>query len=130
EPRTQTVGDVGELVARARDAGQPVELVEDGERTPTPGSAEASAYRVVQEALTNALKHAHGRATTVRVRRGADGIDVQVTTSGPATPSPGGAGRGLAGLRARVDLLGGDLDAGPRGDGFVVAARIPAEVTS
>lgn len=125
DPRTPAVGDVHELVARAREAGQPVDLVEDGEPAPTPGTAEATAYRVVQEALTNALKHAHGRATTVRVRHGADGIDVRVTTSGPATASPGGSGRGLAGLRARVGLLGGDLDAGPHGDGFVVAARIP-----
>lgn len=95
------------------------------------------AYRVVQEALTNALKYAHGSHTSVQVHHGAREITVEVSTDGSGSRagspagsragSPGGSGRGLAGLRERVDLLGGDFSAGVRtGGGFVVRARIPA----
>jgi signal transduction histidine kinase len=97
------------------------------------------AYRVAQEALTNALKHAHGRRTAVRVRHGAQEITVEVSTEvdpeigtefgtdgpGSRAGSPAGRGRGLAGLRDRVDVLGGDFTAGRRTGGFVVRARIP-----
>jgi signal transduction histidine kinase len=87
------------------------------------------AYRVVQEALTNALKYAHGSGTSVRVHHRGREIAVEIATdgTGSAAASPGGSGRGLAGLRQRVDVLGGDFSAGPRtGGGFVVRARIPA----
>jgi signal transduction histidine kinase len=83
---------------------------------------------VVQEALTNALKYDRGGATAVHVRYGAGEIDVRVSSagSGSRAVSPGGSGRGLAGLRERVDLLGGEFSAGrPDGGGFVVRARIP-----
>jgi signal transduction histidine kinase len=115
------------LVEHTRRAGQPVEFVEEG--TPATSPAGPVAYRVVQEALTNALKHAHGSRTSVQVRHGAREITVEVSTdgSGPRTGSPGGSGRGLAGLRERVDVLGGDFSAGERtGGGFSVRARIPA----
>jgi signal transduction histidine kinase len=85
-------------------------------------------YRVVQESLTNALKHAHGRSTTVDVRRGDREIAVEIGTDGAGSTaaSPGGSGRGLAGLRERVGVLGGEFSAGHRdGGGFVVRARIP-----
>jgi signal transduction histidine kinase len=100
----------------------------------------------VQEALTNALKYAHGHRTEVRMRRGDGDIFVEVTTDGPelsvpsgsvenggapASGSVGGSGRGLAGLRARVDALGGEFTSGGRaGGGFVVRARIPSERSS
>lgn len=87
------------------------------------------AHRVVQEALTNALKHAHGSRTSVRVHHGEREITVEVGTdgSGSRAGSPDGGGWGLAGLRERVDVLGGDFSAGRRTDGgFVVRARIPA----
>ncbi|MGW5162337.1 sensor histidine kinase [Nonomuraea wenchangensis] len=127
--RAPSIGDLGELVEQTRQAGQPVELKEAGEPAGTAGSAEFVAYRVVQESLTNALKYAHGSRTAVSVRYGEKEITVEVTTdgSGSAAGSPGGSGRGLAGLRERVDALGGEFSADRRaGGGFVVRARIPA----
>jgi len=128
EPRTPSVAELPALVEQTRRAGQPVEFTEEGEPAGTTGSAEATAYRVVQEALTNALKHAHGNPTTVHVRHGEREIAVEVGTEGPGAPltSPGGSGRGLAGLRERVGVLGGEFSAGRRDGGFVVRARIPA----
>ncbi|MEV0388787.1 histidine kinase [Nonomuraea sp. NPDC050643] len=125
--RDPIAGGLAELVARARSAGQPVELVEDGAPRPMTGAAELAAYRVVQEALTNALKHALGRRTVVRIRHDRDEVDIEVSTEGPpATPAPAGAGRGLTGLRERVSVVGGDLRAGGSPDGgFTVRARIP-----
>jgi signal transduction histidine kinase len=127
EPRAPSVGEVHALVTQARQAGQPVEFTEDGRAAALTGSAEVAAYRVVQEALTNALKHAHGSRTTVHVHHGGGETTVRVSTDGPGAPatSPGG-GRGLAGLRERVGVLGGEFSAGRRADGaFVVHARIP-----
>lgn len=127
-----SIDDIGALVDQARRAGQPVELRHRmGAIRPT-GSAGLTAYRVVQEALTNALKHAHGSRTVVAVDQCQDDLIVEVSTE-PALPTgqvavqaPAGAGRGLAGLRERLDTSAGELDAGPRPDGgFVVRARIP-----
>ena len=83
---------------------------------------------MVQEALTNALKYAHGSRTEVVVRHGTSEIFVEVSTDGGGLrPAVGGSGRGLAGLRDRVDLLGGEFSAGGRpAGGFRVTARIPA----
>lgn len=128
DPRTPAVGDLHALVAQTRQAGQPVEFTEDGSPAETTGGAEVVAYRVVQEALTNALKYARGSRTTVHVQHGERETTVQVSTEGSGSYSegPGGSGRGLAGLRERVDVLGGDFSAGRQADGsFVVLARIP-----
>jgi signal transduction histidine kinase len=122
--RTPATGNVSDLVEQSVLAGQPVELTEEGERRPREIDAELAAYRVVQESLTNALKHATGRPTTVRVRHG-DQVEIEVITSGvtgSATPS---GGRGLAGLEERVRMLGGAFEAGPREGGFRVWALIP-----
>ncbi|MFB4289301.1 sensor histidine kinase [Nonomuraea sp. ATR24] len=121
-------GELRALVEQTRRAGQSVELAEEGSPAESAGSAELVAYRVVQEALTNALKHAHGTPTTVRVRHGEKEISVEVTTGGPGSGgvSPGGSGRGLAGLRERVEALGGEFDARRQAGGFVVRARVPA----
>ncbi|MFE5158242.1 sensor histidine kinase [Streptomyces sp. NPDC056697] len=141
EARTPAVGRLRTLVEQTRRAGQPVEFTEEGTPAELTGSADLVAYRVVQEALTNALKYAHGSRTSVQVHHGAREITVEVSTDGSgsraevaagspgASPaaSPGGSGRGLAGLRERVGVLGGDFSAGVRtGGGFVVRARIPA----
>jgi signal transduction histidine kinase len=126
---TPSVGELHTLVEQTRQAGQPVEFTEDGQRPESTGSAEFVAYRVVQEALTNALKYAHGNPTVVRVRHAEKEITVEVGTDGPGSRSgsPGGSGRGLAGLRERVDALGGHFTAGHQKDGgFLVRARIPA----
>lgn len=125
--RPESVGDLRGLVEQTRQAGQPVEFAEEGRASRDAGSAEAVAYRVVQEALTNALKYAHGNPTNVSVRYGEREITVEVGTSGATTSAQvGGSGRGLAGLRERVDVLGGEFSAGQRDGGFVVRARIPA----
>ncbi|WP_223776017.1 sensor histidine kinase [Streptomyces sp. 135] len=85
-------------------------------------------HRVVQEALTNAAKHAPGAHVTVTVARGRDATTVTVTNGRPQEPaSASEGGSGLRGLRARVTDLGGTFDAGPHGDGFRVTARVPAE---
>ncbi|RAO08041.1 sensor histidine kinase [Micromonospora noduli] len=129
DPRTPSVGDLDALVEHSRQAGQPVEFVREGTPAAATGSAEVVAYRVVQEALTNALKYAHGSRTRVRVRHGEGETIVEISTdgSGSDSASPGGSGRGLAGLRERVTVLGGDFSAGARASGgFLVRARIPA----
>ncbi|WP_433435498.1 sensor histidine kinase [Nonomuraea sp. CA-141351] len=129
DARTPSISELHTLVEHTRRAGQPVEFTEEGSAAESAGSAEFVAYRVVQEALTNALKYAHGSPTAVRVRYGEKEISVEVGTdgSGSRTASPGGSGRGLAGLRERVDALGGEFSADRQpGGGFLVRARIPA----
>ena len=124
-----SVGDLDELIEQTREAGQPVEFTQEGKPAESTGSAEWVAYRVVQESLTNALKYAHGSRTGVEVRYGEKEITVMVTNdgSGSRAASPGGSGRGLVGLRERVEALGGDFFAEPTADGgFAVRARIPA----
>ncbi|MFC5826044.1 sensor histidine kinase [Nonomuraea insulae] len=131
--RPPAPGELHTLVEQTRQAGQPVEFTEEGNPAESTGSAEFVTYRVVQESLTNALKYAHGSRTVVRVRYGEKEITVQVGTdgSGSRTASPGGSGRGLAGLRERVDALGGEFSADRRaGGGFLVQASIPAGSTS
>jgi signal transduction histidine kinase len=131
--RAPALGRVGDLVEQARRSGQPVEFGEQGERRPQSVDVELAAYRVVQEALTNALKYAAGKPTRVLLRHGDEYIEIVVTTDGPAAapvarkPGPAG-GRGLAGLRARVRMLDGELEAGPRPGGrFEVRATIPSK---
>ncbi|QSB12829.1 two-component sensor histidine kinase [Natronosporangium hydrolyticum] len=133
ETGTPTTGDLKSLVEQVRRAGQPVELVREGEPAAVGGSAEEVAYRVVQEALTNAVKYAHGSRTLVQVRYREQETTVEITTDGPAVPSvgSGGSGRGLRGLRDRVELLGGEFSADRHPDGgFSVRARIPAAASS
>jgi signal transduction histidine kinase len=118
------------LAAQIRDAGMPVELKVEGERCPLPPGVDLSAYRIVQEALTNALKHAGPASARVTVRYGDDELDIEVADDGTApvggNGSLGGGGHGLVGMRERVALFGGDLAAGHRRDGgFAVHARLP-----
>ncbi|TDV57758.1 sensor histidine kinase [Actinophytocola oryzae] len=127
--RTPTMGRVGDLVEQARLSGQPVEWREQGAGRPRSVDAELAAYRVVQESLTNAIKHATGRPTTVLVRHAEEHIEIEVNTEGPvvAPPVTPSGGRGLAGLRERVRMLDGDLVTASRPDGgFRVRALIPA----
>ncbi len=124
--RAPALGRLGDLVEQTRLAGQPIELFENGEPAAMAAGPELAAYRVVQEALTNAVKHAAGRRTVVRVEYGPE-THIEVTTEGPVTTGRGfTAGRGLTGLRERVSSCGGELTAGGRpGGGFSVRARIP-----
>ncbi|MFF7981005.1 sensor histidine kinase [Streptomyces sp. NPDC007901] len=124
-----------ELADRVRATGMTVHVYRDGAAEGLPAAVDLAAYRIVQEALTNTLRHADG-ADEVRVRVTVEGECVEVTVvdngrtrqSGPASP---GAGRGLVGMRERARLVGGGLRAGPLpGGGFEVAARLPVEPAS
>ncbi|WAL65974.1 histidine kinase [Amycolatopsis cynarae] len=126
--KSPALDDVPDLVAVTRNGGQPVELVEVGERTALPEAAGLTAYRVVQEALTNAVKYAGGHRTVVRIGYRTDGVDIEVASEGTtATPDRSlSGGRGLSGLRERVQGVGGELSAGSAADGvFRVRASIP-----
>jgi signal transduction histidine kinase len=122
-----SLGAVDRLVERARVAGLAVELrVEGAAGTLEPG-VDLTAYRVVQEALTNALKHGGDGAARVTLRWSAERLELEVANRigpGPAGLLAG-SGNGLIGMRERVALCGGELRAGPSGRGFVVRARLP-----
>ncbi|KOV10369.1 hypothetical protein ADK60_38080 [Streptomyces sp. XY431] len=133
---TGGVDGIEGLVDSSRAAGTPVSLVRDGERRPLAASAGHAAYRVVQEALTNAHKHAPGAPITVALRYEPDALVVEVVN--PAAPEPAGVraggaapavvsgGQGLTGLRERARLVGGMVHAGPTpGAGFRLAAVLP-----
>ena len=125
-----TLDTLDELVVRTREAGLPVTLEIHGTRRPLPAGAEQAVYRVVQEALTNAIKHAGGARTRVELRWGEDGLELRVADAGDGGPGPrlAGAGHGLIGMRERMRAHGGELEAGPRpGGGFEVVARLPLE---
>jgi signal transduction histidine kinase len=122
--RTPAMGRVSDLVEQSVLAGQPVEFTEEGEQRPREIDAELAAYRVVQEALTNALKYAAGQRTKVRVRH-ADEVEIEVITLAVEESGAPSGGRGLAGLRERVQMLGGRFEAGPHEEGFRVWALIP-----
>jgi signal transduction histidine kinase len=130
------------LIDRIAFAGLPVEVRISGQPRPLPTGIDVTAYRIIQEALTNALKHGDGTKAEVTVRYAEHYLRVEVLNSGPSVltggaagprshPAAGqahGAGRGLLGLRERVAVYGGDLDARRRlGGGYRVRARIPMD---
>jgi signal transduction histidine kinase len=116
------------LVGRVRSSGLPVEVRVEGEAVPLAPGVDAAAFRVLQEALANVLRHANAAAASVRVAYGADAVELEVLDDGR-----GGAAldrHGLLGLRERVGLYGGELQAGARPDGargFALRARLPLE---
>jgi signal transduction histidine kinase len=117
------------LVSDVRAAGLPVRLTVTGTPAPLPAGADLAAYRIVQEALTNALKHA-GTATSVDIHHGPSEIRIVVANPVPDLPRRGlgGIGHGVMGMRERAGLYGGTLDAGPDGAGsFLVRAQLPVE---
>ncbi len=115
------------LCGQVREAGLPVDLTVEGEPRPLPASLDLTAYRIVQEALTNTLKHAGKARATVRVRYEEQALAIEVLDDGRGvTPATAGGGRGLMGMRERVATFRGELEAGPRPDGgFGVRARLP-----
>ena len=119
------------LVEQVGRAGLQVELVVEGAEAPLPAGVDLSAYRIVQEALTNAVKHSGGGRARVLVRYGPDDLRLRVVDEGRAgrAAAPGKrVGQGLVGMRERVNLFGGELRAGPAPDGgFTVDARLPIE---
>ncbi len=118
-----------ELVGQARLAGLPVELVVAGEPRALPPGIDLTAYRIVQEALTNTRRHAGPAHAHVSVRYGSEALDLEVTDDGRTATTVGdGAGHGLVGMRERVALYDGTLAAGPRPEGgYAVRVRLPVE---
>jgi signal transduction histidine kinase len=115
------------LLGEVRAAGLPVTLTLSGDPVPLPDALDLSAYRIVQEALTNVLKHAGPAHASVHLHRSTDRVDITVADDGQGAPSliPG-FGHGLTGMRERAALLGGALQAGPHaGGGFQVHVTLP-----
>ena len=107
-------------------AGLPVELHVDGNPFPLPRGIDLSAYRIVQEGLTNALKHAHASDADVTVRYRPDELEIEVRDNGSGSATSDGLGHGLVGVRERVKIYGGKMTAGTAIDGgFVLSARLP-----
>jgi signal transduction histidine kinase len=115
------------LLGQVRTAGLPVTLTLSGEPVPLPDALDLSAYRIVQEALTNALKHAGPAHAAVQLHYAADQIEITIADDGRGAPAQvPGSGHGLTGMRERTMLLGGTLQAGPRpGAGFQVHVTLP-----
>ena len=126
-----SLGRLGELIEEVRAAGLPVELSIEGDRRPLDAGIELSAYRIVQEALTNALKHASGARARVSIRYEDRALEIDVADQGGSgrrdLGEAGSGGRGLIGMRERVALFAGQLEAGPHDGGFRVRARLPIE---
>ncbi|MER7565354.1 histidine kinase [Streptomyces sp. NPDC097941] len=123
-----TLDRLDALVENTRAAGTAVEVDVRGARRPLPPGVDLSAYRIVQEALSNVLRHAPGATASVALVHYVHGVDVRVVNSRPtrSVPSSPGAGHGLLGMRERAAMLGGTLRAGPRPDGgYEVAAYLP-----
>lgn len=118
------------LIHRTREAGLPVELHVEGEAMELPAGVDLTAYRLVQEALTNALKHAGARRADVRVRYRERELELEIVDDGAGADADAAAddGYGLVGMRERISVYGGELHAGPRPDGgYGVRARLPLE---
>ena len=120
--------DLGPLLERTHAAGVNVELSVSGTPRPLPAGAELSAYRIVQEALTNAIKHSGSDRASVELRYGKDGLELEIVDqgAGAACSELPRSGHGLVGMRERVALFGGSLEAGPWvGRGYRVLATLP-----
>ncbi len=121
-----SLAQLDRLVAQIREAGLPVEVEVEGEPVELPPGVDLSAYRIVQEALTNALRHAGPAHAHVRVRYRADELELEITDDGPGATNGDGGGHGLVGMRERVAVYGGELRAGSRLEGgFALRARLP-----
>jgi signal transduction histidine kinase len=123
------LAQVPSLVEQVGRAGLEVELVVEGQETPLPAGIDLSAYRIVQEALTNAIRHGGEGRARVLVRYGERDLDLRVWNEGrPAQGDGSPSGRGLLGMQERAHLFGGELRAGPAPEGgFTVHARLPIE---
>jgi signal transduction histidine kinase len=121
-----TLAELGALVEDVRSAGLAVELEIHGEPDGVPPGVALCAYRIVQEALTNVIKHAGPARAAVLVRYAADSLELEVSDDGRGQRNGSAPGHGLLGMRERVALYGGELDAASRaGGGFSVRARLP-----
>jgi signal transduction histidine kinase len=127
-----SVDELDWLIERAREAGLEVDLTIEGEKQRLESGVDLSAFRIVQEALTNTLKHAGPARAQVTLRYGRHDVEVDVSDNGRGVPATAGngavIGQGLVGMRERVAMLGGEIEAGYRKDGgFAVHAKLPLE---
>ncbi len=120
------MAQLGHLIDHTRAAGAEIALDIRGDPADLPAGLDLAAFRILQESLTNVLKHARPPKAAVSVEFGADAVVIHVTDEGTSLPQPNAGGRGLTGMRERVLLYGGDLDLGARPEGgFHVRARLP-----
>jgi signal transduction histidine kinase len=123
QPGLESLDSLLEQVGRA---GLPVRLHVDGEPFELPRAVELSAYRIVQEGLTNALKHAHASHAEVTIHYRPDQLQLDVRDDGESASASDGLGHGLVGVRERVNIYGGEMSAGrPNGGGFLLSTRLP-----
>jgi signal transduction histidine kinase len=127
------LGALDELIDQTARAGVHVDLDVSGDAHPLPAGVDVSAYRIVQEALTNVVRHAGPTTAHLHIRYQPRDVEIEVVDDGPAADGPpdgshgDGSGHGLVGMRERVALYGGDLVAAPAGRGYRVVARLPIE---
>jgi signal transduction histidine kinase len=121
-----TLAELDDLLATVGAAGLPVRLSESGSRAAAPPAAQLAAYRIVQESLTNALKHARATAARVRISYQPQAVELEITDNGQASPAASAEpGHGIAGMGERAALFGGTVSAGPRpGGGWRVHAML------
>ena len=126
EPRT-SLADVPRLLERTRSSGVPVELTVSGELEPLPAGVELAACAVIQEGLANVVRHAHGAPAQVLLERASGRLGIEIRNqAGTEVLGGQGAGHGLAGMRERVHLWGGSMDAAPTADGgFRLRVELP-----
>jgi signal transduction histidine kinase len=129
EPQPSLDG-MDELLETMRATGLPVEAIVEGTPRDLPPGVDLAAYRVIQEALTNTLKHAGRAHARVLLRYGDRSLELEIADDGPGASLERSHGRGLIGMRERLALFGGSLETGGRpGGGFMVRAQIPTEQT-
>ena len=117
---------IDELAARMTATGLPVEVTVEGTPIELPRGVDVSAYRIIQEALTNALKHAGNARARVVVRYASDALELEDVDDGAGDGNGGGSGHGLAGIRERIGIYGGELESGDRPEGgYTLRARLP-----
>ena len=122
------LGELDPLLQAFRRAGLPVDLRVEGDARPLPRALDLSAYRIIQEGLTNALKHARASRAEVLVRYGGRDLRIEVRDDGEGTAADDGHGHGLVGVRERVKIYGGEMTAGAvNGGGFALTTRLPLE---
>jgi signal transduction histidine kinase len=119
-----------ELVEEMGEAGLQIDVCVEGAYWPLPPGADLTAFRIIQEGLTNVLKHANCRHAQVIIRYGDVDVDLQVIDPGPGESAPATGGQGLLGMRERVAIYAGTLDAGPHDGGFRLHARLPRDPTT
>jgi signal transduction histidine kinase len=123
------LADLDRLVANVREAGLPVDVQVEGTPQPLPPALDLTAYRIAQEALTNALKHAGPARAELTVRYEPAAVEIEVRDTGAGNGNGAGTGHGLVGMRERAALWGGRVEAGRGSDGWRVRARLPLEAS-